>query len=468
MFRKFLLFTSCLLTLASQHGYAAISLDSPKAVLQRGTYSKVTVSFTLSNISAQELLTYEMGKAETDDGVRSLTRYLDICVNSEAGKKCTEGPSIKKVRYLTNSQFDKTPELELSNDYTAGFASGSPRFEIPTDDSTQTYRNLYVTIEITASGTPFSTDTYIALRLLPGTNTTSTDYKDAEVKPKLAVAANDVIESFEVRSSKGTLTAIWDTDEQIDLANGEKSTPDGVLAFHVEEDQWNTAFIPIRTYNETSPQSETTIPDACQIKTNADATSCEVDCPGATGADNYYLKVDDLTAVNIPVVTSGNTGNISITGLDNEKTYAVILQSQPDGLKRRCLLAKPSDAVTLSELGGASEPKLKDPRCFIATAAYGSPLDPHLNTLRWFRDNVLLVTNFGQKLVHLYYRVSPPLADFIAARPTLRTITRGALWLPVIVIEFWRERPSLLLTLSAMMSTFLLLFLRRRSLRASV
>ncbi len=86
MFRKFLLFISCLLTLASQHGYAAISLDksSVKAVLQRGTYTKVTVSFTLSNISAQDLLTYEMGKAETDDGVRSLTRYLDMCVNSEA------------------------------------------------------------------------------------------------------------------------------------------------------------------------------------------------------------------------------------------------------------------------------------------------------------------------------------------------------------------------------------------------
>jgi hypothetical protein len=124
--------------------------------------------------------------------------------------------------------------------------------------------------------------------------------------------------------------------------------------------------------------------------------------------------------------------------------------------------------VTLSELGGGPEPTVKDPRCFIATAAYGSPLDPHLNTLRWFRDNVLLLTDFGHKLVQLYYHVSPPLADFIAARPTLRTLTRGLLWLPVIVIKFWRERPSLLLTLTAMASTFMLLYLRRRSLRASL
>jgi hypothetical protein len=358
--------------------------------------------------------------------------------------------------------------LEFDNAHTISFAVGSPRFEIPADDPSQSFRNLYVTLEITASGTPFSTGTYISMRLLPGTNTTSTDFKDAEVQPKLAVAANDVIDSFEVRSSKNTLTAIWNKDEQISLANGEMATPDGAIAFQVEQDQWGKLFIPLHTYNETSPQSETKIDNACQVTADATTKTCSVDCPGATGADNYYLKVDDLTAANIPVVTSGNTGNLSIADLDNDKVYAIVLQSQPDGLKRSCIVAQPSDAVTLSELGGGPEPTVKDPRCFIATAAYGSPLDPHLNTLRWFRDHVLLVTDFGHSLVQLYYHVSPPLADFIAARPTLRTVTRGALWLPVIIIEFWRERPSLLLTLAAMGSTFLLLFLRRRSLRASL
>ena len=124
--------------------------------------------------------------------------------------------------------------------------------------------------------------------------------------------------------------------------------------------------------------------------------------------------------------------------------------------------------MTLSQLGGAGEPTLKDPRCFIATAAYGSALDPHLDTLRWFRDNVLLVTGLGHKLVKTYYNYSPPLADFISAHPTLRAITRAALWLPVIMIETWRERPSLFLTLSGMAGTFALLYLRRRSLRASI
>ncbi|WP_141735857.1 CFI-box-CTERM domain-containing protein [Oligoflexus tunisiensis] len=468
MFRKFLLFTSFLLTLASQNGYADIGLESAKAVLQRGSYTKVTVTFSLNNISPQDLTTYEMGSADTDSGIRSLTKYLDICVAEEAGKKCTAGPSILKVRYLTNSEFDTTPITELSNEYTASFPNGSPLFEIPVNDITQTFRNLHVTIELTAPASkPFSTDnTFILVRLLPGTNTSSTDYKDAEIKPKLAVAANDVIESFEVRPSKGTITAIWNQDEQLNLADGSMAPPDGAIAFVVDEARWNILNLPLNTYNEADPGAETKLNNACQIVRQSE-TACEVDCPGATGADSYYMKAADVTAAGFNVITAGNTGNISITDLNNETTYALVLQAQPDGLQRRCLIAKPSDAIMLSELGGGPAPKIKDPRCFIATAAYGSPLDPHLNTLRWFRDHVLMVTGFGRELVQLYYSLSPPLADFIAAHPALRTATRGALWLPVIIIESWRERPSLMLTLSAMAATFLLLFLRRRSLRAS-
>jgi hypothetical protein len=465
VFRKFLLFTSLLLTFGSQNGYA-LSLESPNAVLQRGSYTKVTISFTLSNISPQDLSTYEMGSADTDSGIRSLTKYLNICVAAESGKKCDVGPSILKVRYLTNSEYDTTPQTELSNDYTASFPNGSPLFEIPANDITQTYRDLYVTIELTASAaTPFTTDkTFILLRLLPGTSTNTSDFKDAEIKPKLAVAANDVI-AFEVRPSKETLTAIWDKNAQIHRADDSMAPPDGAIAFVVPEDKWDTLNLPINTYNQTDPGAETKIDNACQIKPSND-TECEVECPNLPNG-NYYMKAADVTAAGFPVITSGNTGNISITGLSNTTNYALVVQAQPDGLQRRCLIAKPSDAIMLSELGGGPAPKIKDPRCFIATAAYGSPLDPHLDTLRWFRDHVLMVTGFGRELVEIYYSLSPPLADFIATHPALRTATRGALWLPVLIIEFWRERPSLMLTLSAMAGTFLLLFLRRRSLRAS-
>jgi hypothetical protein len=65
--------------------------------------------------------------------------------------------------------------------------------------------------------------------------------------------------------------------------------------------------------------------------------------------------------------------------------------------------------------------------CFIATAAYGSYLDGHVETLRNFRDQYLLTNPVGSALVSAYYNVSPPVADFIDDHPTLKPIVRTAL-----------------------------------------
>jgi hypothetical protein len=62
--------------------------------------------------------------------------------------------------------------------------------------------------------------------------------------------------------------------------------------------------------------------------------------------------------------------------------------------------------------------------CFIASAAYGSYLDPHVQVLRHFRDNYLLTHRPGQAFVGYYYSVSPPIADYIKQHELLRTVTR--------------------------------------------
>ena len=81
--------------------------------------------------------------------------------------------------------------------------------------------------------------------------------------------------------------------------------------------------------------------------------------------------------------------------------------------------------------------------CFIATAAYGSYIDPHVWVLRHFRDTVLVNSSFGRWFISEYYHYSPPMAGIIRQSPGLRLGTR-LLLTPVI---FCIEYPMLLVLL---------------------
>jgi hypothetical protein len=70
--------------------------------------------------------------------------------------------------------------------------------------------------------------------------------------------------------------------------------------------------------------------------------------------------------------------------------------------------------------------------CFIATAAYGSPTAGQIDVLREFRDAVLTESTTGSKLVALYYKLSPPVADFISGNSFVRTLVRELLVDPVV------------------------------------
>jgi len=73
--------------------------------------------------------------------------------------------------------------------------------------------------------------------------------------------------------------------------------------------------------------------------------------------------------------------------------------------------------------------------CFIATAAYGSPLHPHVDILRDFRDKYLLPNKFGRKLVNLYYKYSPFVAHLISEHKPLKVAAQINL-MPLVIFSY--------------------------------
>ena len=86
--------------------------------------------------------------------------------------------------------------------------------------------------------------------------------------------------------------------------------------------------------------------------------------------------------------------------------------------------------------------------CFIATAAFGSKFEKHVQLLRRFRDFYLMPNSIGRAFVQAYYKYSPPMADFIAKHDILRTMVRWSL-APLIAVSWmllhFGAAPTLLL-----------------------
>jgi hypothetical protein len=83
-----------------------------------------------------------------------------------------------------------------------------------------------------------------------------------------------------------------------------------------------------------------------------------------------------------------------------------------------------------------------DSRCFIATAAYGSPDVADVRQLRRFRNRYLLTNPVGRTLVAAYYRLSPPFADAIRPYPLLRKLVRIGLAPYVAAVRWFGASPG--------------------------
>ena len=95
-------------------------------------------------------------------------------------------------------------------------------------------------------------------------------------------------------------------------------------------------------------------------------------------------------------------------------------------------------------------------------------MSEEIQILREFRDEYLLHNPVGKGLVDLYYKVSPPMAEFITEHPSLKPIVRAglvpAVAMSTVVVNTTMAEKTAIIGLLALVSVALAIWaMRRRS-----
>jgi hypothetical protein len=114
----------------------------------------------------------------------------------------------------------------------------------------------------------------------------------------------------------------------------------------------------------------------------------------------------------------GATLTVPLSNLKSENQYTVGVRARGDCLESQPTFA--SFATRLREFTQLSG-------CFIATAAYGSPLASDVQTLRRIRDGVRARSPLAAAAADVYARSSPPLADALRTSEAARAVARTLL-----------------------------------------
>ena len=163
--------------------------------------------------------------------------------------------------------------------------------------------------------------------------------------------------------------------------------------------------------------------------------------PSVQGYRVYYGKASGFYTDTLDV---GNRTDCVIPGLEAGTTYFLACTAyNATGDESNF-----SGEIVYTTDGGSSGSGSSS-KCFIATAAYGSRLAPEVAELREFRDRYLLTNQAGQVFVDWYYRVSPPVAAFIAEHESLKTAARWALAPVVYAVKYPTAALAIILLIPA-------------------
>jgi hypothetical protein len=187
------------------------------------------------------------------------------------------------------------------------------------------------------------------------------------------------------------------------------------------------------------------------------AASNAIDC-----GDVCVAQYDNATKVTLPAepeagsTFSGWEGACSGTGdcvvtVNSLTSVVATFSLQASG-------GSPTTMLSVSGDGGGG-----GGGCFIATAAFGSYLDPHVMALREFRDKVLMNYELGRAFVRFYYKYSPAIANIISQNDILTFVTRLGLTPFIYAVAYPLATAAALLSL-----ILVLLVIRRKKMAKSV
>ena len=120
-----------------------------------------------------------------------------------------------------------------------------------------------------------------------------------------------------------------------------------------------------------------------------------------------------------PPGMQGSTVTTTISGLKAQQSYYVAV--------RAFSTCDAPSSVAVASTSTSMQKFVTLHGCFIATAAYGTPMAKELDTLRAVRDRALLTNPLGRLAVASYYAMSPPVARAIASDERFRAGARTLL-----------------------------------------
>jgi streptogramin lyase len=267
-------------------------------------------------------------------------------------------------------------------------------------------------------------------------------------------------------TTNATFTA---TTFRLSTSTGGMSTSYIVYAEHTTTTSTSTSTSYIATVSETSTYRSTSVSTSYIATTSITYTS--------TSYPTVYTATQSLTSttrISVPdtltttLISTKYKKTTSATTSVTETLTAVEQRTATQTITATATIPVGTTTATSTQITTFTTLNLTFlPSCLIASAAYGSELDPAVQYLRGFRDNTVKATYAGSRFMDVfnawYYSFSPTVARYVAESPAAKAAVKAYLTplFPILqasaaTYHMFQFNPELAVTLAGILASTLI------------